>query len=65
MFAFVAQQLAGRVQHIEAGVAHAMDVIADARETTALVRTLFGFEELFEAVPSQLLVLDVVRLVLF
>lgn len=42
-----------------------MYVIADARKATPFVRTLLGFEELLEAIASQLLILDMVGLVFF
>lgn len=64
VLALVREQLSGTVQHVVALRSDAVDVVADLREATVLVWTRLVLHELFEAVPRQLLVLYVVRLVL-
>lgn len=63
MLALVREQLAGAVQYVVALRPNAVDVIADFREATVLVRTDFVLHEFLEAVARQLLVLDVVGFV--
>lgn len=64
VFAFVAEELPAGVQDVVAAGADAVDVVAHSRETTALEGTVLVLHELLEAVPVELLVLDVVGLVL-
>lgn len=61
----VAQQLPAGMQHVVATVPHAVDVIAHLREPAVGETARVRFHELFEPVPGQLFVLDVIGLVFF
>lgn len=65
MFALVAEELSTRVQHIVATCTDAMDMVANTRKSTALKGAHFMLHELLEAISTQLLIFDVIRLVLF
>lgn len=65
VFAFVTEQLSGRVQDIVAVITNTVDVIANERETTVWEVTLVCFEKLFETIFEQLFVFNVERFVFF
>ena len=65
MFFLVGIELTARVQNISAIFANAMNVIADARETTVVELTGFILHELLETITRELFIFDVVTLVFF
>lgn len=65
MFSLVAQQLSAGMQHIEAILAHTMNVIALLRETAFVECARFVFQEFFETVTCQLFIFDVIRFMFF